>query len=79
MPRGPTAKPKPAPAKAPRKIGLPTQLAAIQARYRNALVDVADHPRAEHGDRIRAALAALLAEKAALGVRDGEEDAGAPE
>jgi hypothetical protein len=65
--------------KAPRRIGLPTQLAAIQMRYRNALLDAADQPRALQGGLIRSALATLLAEKAALGVRDGEEDAGASE
>ncbi|WP_331294298.1 MULTISPECIES: hypothetical protein [Methylobacterium] len=79
MPGKTPAKKKPLKAevaeKAPRKVGLPTQLAAIQTRYRNALLDAADLPRAEQGDRIRSALATLLAEKAALGVRDGEEAA----
>lgn len=55
------------------KVGLATQLAAIQMRYRNALLDAGDLPFVEQGDRIREALATLLAEKAALGVKDGEE------
>ncbi|WCS23652.1 hypothetical protein LOK46_21140 [Methylobacterium sp. NMS14P] len=61
--------------KPPRKVGLPTQLAAIQTRYRSALLEAADLPYAEQGDRIRSALATLLAEKAALGVTDGEDAA----
>jgi hypothetical protein len=65
--------------KAPRKVGLPTQLAAIQTKYRNALLDAADQPFAAQGDLIRSALATLLAEKAALGVKDGEEEVGASE
>jgi hypothetical protein len=77
MPGKTPAKKKPVKAKvvdrAPRKVGLPTQLAAIQTRYRDALLDAADLPYAKQGDRIRSALATLLAEKAALGVKDGEE------
>ena len=60
--------------KAPAKVGLATQLAAIQARYRRAMLDVGDHPDHEQGDRIRAVLKTLLAEKVALGVKDGEEE-----
>ncbi|ONF47083.1 hypothetical protein RSM1_21200 [Methylobacterium radiotolerans] len=77
MPGKTPAKKKPVKAKAaekaPRKVGLPTQLAAIQTRYRDSLLDIAELPYAEQGDRIRSALATLLAEKAALGVKDGEE------
>jgi hypothetical protein len=83
MPGKTSAKKKPLKAvvveKAPRKAGVPTQLAAIQTKYRNALLDAADQPFAVQGDPIRSALATLLAEKAALGVKDGEEDAGASE
>ena len=60
--------------KAPRKIGVPTQLAAIQARYRAALLDAAGLPYDQQGEHIRRALATLLAEKAALGVKDGQEE-----
>ena len=74
----PAAKPKPV-EKAPAKVGKATQLAAIQDRYRRALITALDHPHRAQGDRIRAALAALLAEKAALGVKDGEEAAEASE
>ncbi|WCS27762.1 hypothetical protein LOK46_13360 [Methylobacterium sp. NMS14P] len=77
MPGKTSAKKKPVKAKvaekSPRKLGLPTQLAAIQTRYRDALLDAAELPYTEQGDRIRSALATLLAEKAALGVKDGEE------
>jgi hypothetical protein len=68
----PPAKAKPA-AKAPAKVGKATQLAVIQDRYRRALIAALDHPHRAQGDLIRTALAALLAEKAALGVTDGEE------
>lgn len=61
------------------KIGLPTQLATIQNRYRDALTRAGDLPYAQHGDCIRQALATLLAEKAALGVGDGDEAAGVSE
>ena len=61
------------------RVGLPTRLAAIQDRYRRALIEAQDHPAGEQGDRIRAALATLLAEKAALGVQDGDEAAGSSE
>ena len=66
-------------AKPPAKVGLPTRLAAIQDRYRRALIEAQDRPHEEQGDRIRAALATLLAEKAALGIRDGDEAAGVSE
>ena len=71
--------PVPAVAKPPAKVGLPTRLAAIQDRYRRALLEAQDRPYGDQGDRIRAALATLLAEKAALGVRDGDEGATASE
>ncbi|MBE7247544.1 MAG: hypothetical protein INR63_21590 [Actinomycetospora chiangmaiensis] len=71
--------PRPVVEKPLARIGLPTRLAAIQDRYRRALTEALDRPHGEQGDLIRAALAALLAEKAALGVRDGEETAGAPD
>jgi len=73
-PRKAPAKPKPA-EKAPAKVGMATQLAAIQDRYRRAMIAASDQPYREQGDQIRAALATLLAEKAALGVEDGEEAA----
>lgn len=66
------AKPKVEQKTAP-KVGLVTQLSAIQTQYRNALLDAGNLPFVEQGDRIREALATLLAEKAALGVKDGEE------
>ena len=79
MPAKTPAKKKPPTAvvddKPPRRVGLPTQLAVIQTRYRDALLDAAGLPYAEQGDRIRSALATLLAEKAALGVTDGEDAA----
>lgn len=82
MPEGKSARRKPPSgppvvAKPPPRVGLPTRLAAIQDRYRRALMAASDRPRGEQAACIRAALAALLAEKAALGVRDGEEAAGA--
>jgi len=64
-------------AKPPAKVGLPTRLAAIQDRYRRALLEAQGRPYGEQGDQIRAALATLLAEKAALGIQDGDEAAGA--
>lgn len=63
----------------PAKVGMATQLAAIQDRYRRAMTAALDHPHREQGDLIRIALAALLAEKAALGVADGQETAEALE
>ncbi|TXN42962.1 hypothetical protein FV233_20470 [Methylobacterium sp. WL7] len=63
----------------PAKVGMATQLAAIQDRYRRAMTAALDHPHREQGDLIRIALAALLAEKAALGVADGQEMAEALE
>ena len=69
----------PVAAKPPAKVGLPTRLAAIQDRYRRALLDAQDRPYGDKGERIRAALATLLADKAALGVRDGDEAASASE
>ena len=60
----------------PGKIGLATQLAAIQARYRTEMLAAYDHPADVWSARIRAALATLLAEKAALGIKDGEEAEG---
>ncbi|MCJ2140262.1 hypothetical protein [Methylobacterium sp. E-066] len=66
-------------AKAPAKVGMATQLAAVQDRYRRAMMAALDQPYREQGDQIRAALATLLAEKAALGVKDGEEAAEASE
>jgi hypothetical protein len=65
--------------KPPARVGLPTRLAAIQERYRRALMEALDRPPGEQSGHIRAALAALLSEKAALGVRDGEEAVGASE
>ncbi|MHC2108050.1 hypothetical protein [Methylobacterium sp.] len=65
--------------KPPAKVGMATQLAAIQDRYRRAMTAALDHPHREQGNLIRIALAALLAEKAALGVADGEETAEAAE
>ena len=61
--------------KVPAKFGMATQLAAVQDRYRRALIAASDLPYREQGDQIRAALATLLAEKAALGVEDGGEAA----
>ncbi|MCJ2125853.1 hypothetical protein [Methylobacterium sp. J-077] len=79
MPRKPVpAKPKLV-EKAPAKVGMATQLAAVQDRYRRAMVAALDQPYREQGDQIRAALAMLLGEKAALGVEDGEEAAEASE
>ncbi|MDP4023567.1 hypothetical protein Q8W71_13090 [Methylobacterium sp. NEAU 140] len=71
----PAKKPSKQPAKKPAKVGLPTQLAAIQARYRRAMLDVHRRPEHEHAALIRAAIRTMLAEKAALGIRDGEEAA----
>lgn len=71
--------PVPVVRKPPARVGMPTRLAAIQERYRRALMAALDRPPGEQGVQIRAVLAALLAEKAALGVRDGEEAAGASE
>jgi hypothetical protein len=39
------------------------------------MIAASDQPYREQGEQIRAALATLLAEKAALGVEDGEEAA----
>ncbi|MGU3667569.1 hypothetical protein ACLBX9_25575 [Methylobacterium sp. A49B] len=72
-----SADPGPVVGKPIARVGLPTRLAAIQDRYRRALTEALDRPHGEQGDLTRAALATLLAEKAALGVRDGEEAAGA--
>jgi hypothetical protein len=71
-----SAAPGPVVGKPVARVGLPTRLAAIQDRYRRTLTEALDRPHGEQGDLIRAALATLLTEKAALGVRDGEEAAG---
>lgn len=69
----------PVAAKPPPRVGLPTQLAAIQDRYRRAMREAFERPRAEQGDHIRAALATLLAERAALGMNDDEAATDTPD